>query len=103
MIRKLGYRVLTAGSAGEAIDLAAKHPEPIDLVITDVIMPGMNGRDLADRIQAIHRGVKRLYMSGYTANVIAHHGVLDAGVSFIQKPFAGKDLAAKIREALAGG
>jgi FixJ family two-component response regulator len=69
--------------------------------MTDVVMPEMNGRDLATRLLAAHARLKCLFMSGYTANVIAHHGVLDAGVHFIQKPFTVQTLAAKVREALA--
>ncbi len=65
-----------------------------------MVMPEMNGRDLAKNLLSIHPGMKRLFMSGYTANVIAHHGVLDQGVHFIQKPFSLKDLGAKLREAL---
>jgi YesN/AraC family two-component response regulator len=68
--------------------------------LTDVVMPGMNGRDLARQVAALHPTVKTLFMSGYTANVIAHHGVLDTGVHFLEKPFSKKDLATKIREAL---
>jgi two-component system cell cycle sensor histidine kinase/response regulator CckA len=74
----------------------------IDLLMTDVIMPEMNGRDLAKRLLSFYPSIKRLFMSGYTANLIAHHGVLDKGVNFIQKPFSNKDLAAKVREALGG-
>ena len=70
------------------------------LLITDVVMPEMNGRDLAERLQSRYPGMKCLFMSGYTADVIAHQGVLDEGVNFIQKPFSMKDLAAKVREAL---
>ena len=70
--------------------------------MTDVVMPEMNGRDLAKHIMSIYPGIKCLFMSGYTANVIAHHGVLDEGVHFIQKPFSMKDLGTKLREALEG-
>ncbi len=68
--------------------------------MTDVVMPEMNGRDLAKNLLSLYPHLKRLFMSGYTANVIAHHGVLDEGVHFIQKPFSIKGLAAKVREAL---
>jgi len=68
--------------------------------MTDVVMPEMNGRDLAGRILSAYPNLNLLFMSGYTANVIAHHGVLDEGVHFIQKPFSMHDLAAKVREAL---
>ena len=102
---RLGYSVLTAGTPGEAIRLAEVHAGEIHLLITDVVMPEMNGRDLERRLSALHPKLKCLFMSGYTANVIAHHGALKAGVHFIQKPFSMGDLAAKVREALgsAGG
>ena len=100
MLERLGYRVLTAGSPEEALRLAETHPETIDLLLTDVIMPGMNGRDLSARLQTRLPHLRTLFMSGYTANVIAHRGVLDPGVRFLQKPFARADLARKVREAL---
>ena len=68
--------------------------------MTDVVMPEMNGRDLAEELLSLYPGLKRLFMSGYTADVIAHHGVLDEGVHFIQKPFSANDLAAKVRKLL---
>ncbi|MBI5590862.1 MAG: PAS domain S-box protein [Deltaproteobacteria bacterium] len=100
MLEMQGYTVLAASTPGEAIRLAEAHGSEIHLIMTDVIMPEMNGRDLVNNLLSIHPNLKRLFMSGYTANVIAHHGVLDPGVKFIQKPFSIKDLAAKIREAL---
>jgi PAS domain S-box-containing protein len=96
----LGYKVLTAGTPGEAMVLAKEHADNIHLLITDVVMPEMNGRELADRLQALYPDLKTLFMSGYTANVIAHRGVLEAGVCFIPKPFSKKALAVKVREAL---
>ena len=96
----LGYEVLTATSPAEALRVAGSHPEGIDALLTDVVMPGMNGRDLADRVRAMRPGIACLYMSGYTADVIAHRGVLDEGVLFIQKPFSTADLSVKLREAL---
>lgn len=100
MLEGLGYQVLAAGSPGEAIRLAGGHASRIHLVITDVIMPGMNGRDLAERLQSLYPGIKILFMSGYTADVIAHRGVLDESVNFIQKPFSMQKLAVKVREAI---
>ena len=100
MLERQGYTVLVASTPGEAIRLAGEHIGGIQLLMTDVVMPEMNGRDLAKNLLALYPDLKRLFTSGYTANVIAHHGVLDEGVHFIQKPFSIKDLAAKIREVL---
>ena len=103
MLKQMGYDVLAANTPGEAVRLAEARSDQIHLLITDVIMPEMNGRDLARNLLAIHPGLKHLFMSGYTADVIAHRGVLDEGVHFIQKPFSKKDLAVRIREALEQG
>jgi two-component system, cell cycle sensor histidine kinase and response regulator CckA len=100
MLERLGYRVLPAGTPAEAMRIAAEHKDSIHLLITDVIMPEVNGRELADKLSFLYPNLKRLYMSGYTADVIALHGVLEPGVQFIQKPFSMKDLGGKIREAL---
>jgi len=100
ILERLGYRVLTAGTPAEAIDLAGRPGTHIHLLITDVVMPGMNGRELADRLRQMHPVLKYLFMSGYTANAIAHHGVLEPGVLFIQKPFSASDLARRVRQAL---
>ncbi|NCA83365.1 MAG: transporter substrate-binding domain-containing protein [Opitutae bacterium] len=102
MLEKLGYRVLATPAPEEAIHLVRTQPGNIHLLMTDVVMPGMNGRDLAKILSSLRPNLKQLFMSGYTANVIAHHGVLDEGMHFIQKPFAMRDLAAKLRETLAG-
>jgi nitrogen-specific signal transduction histidine kinase/CheY-like chemotaxis protein len=102
ILERLGYTVLTAATPGEAIQLAEERQGRIDLLMTDVVMPEMNGRDLANNLIARYPEIKRLFMSGYTADVIVHHGVLDEGVNFIQKPFSMKDLAAKVRETLSG-
>jgi CheY-like chemotaxis protein len=100
LLEHLGYQFLSAAHPDEALRLAWEHPGKIHLLITDVIMPTMNGRELADQILALRPGLKYVFTSGYTANVIAHHGVLDAGVNFIPKPFRLADLAVKVREAL---
>ncbi len=100
MLEKLGYRMLMAASPVEAMRLAQAHAGEIHLLMTDVVMPEMNGRDLARRLLALYPDIKRLFMSGYSADIIAHHGVLEEGVYFIQKPFSIHDLAAKIRKAL---
>jgi len=96
----LGYNVLIARSPNEAIVLAEEHAGALDILITDVVMPEMNGKELAGRVHALCPDIKTLFMSGYTANVIAHRGVLEEGVNFIQKPFSIKDLAAKVRAVL---
>ena len=100
MLEHQGYTVMTASTPGEAINLAKAHPGEINLLMTDVVMPEMNGGDLARNLLSFYPNLKRLFMSGYTANVIAHQGVLEEGVLFIQKPFRNLDLAAKVREAL---
>ncbi len=100
MLERLGYRVLAAGAPDLALALADEHAGEIDLLITDVVMPGMNGKELAQRLLELYPRIGTLFASGYTANVIADHGVLDEGVHFIQKPFSAKELASKVREAL---
>ena len=100
MLESLGYRVLPAGTPGEAIKLAEEHVGEIDLLVTDVVMPEMSGWDLCMRLLSLYPNLKRLLMSGYTANIIADHGILKEGVSFLQKPFSMKDLSIKVREAL---
>jgi PAS domain S-box-containing protein len=96
----MGYRVLTAGSPEAAITLAGRHEGPIDLLLSDVVLPEMNGRELAEKVRTLHPEVKCLFMSGYTADLIAHRGVLDQGVHFLQKPFSNRDLAFKVRQVL---
>jgi CheY-like chemotaxis protein len=100
MLEHLGYRVMTANKPAEALRLAERNAGPIHLLITDVIMPEMNGRDLANRLRGLYPNIMVLFMSGYTADVIVHHGVLDKGVHFIQKPFSKKELATSVRKAL---
>ena len=100
MLTGMGYTVLTASGPAAALDLAKRHTGHIDLLMTDVVMPGMNGRDLAEKLGEHYPDIRVLFMSGYTANVIAHRGVLEEGVQFIQKPFNKRDLARKVREAL---
>ena len=100
MLEKLGYRVLTADSPAKALQLAEAHAGAIHLLMVDVVMPEMNGRDLAHKLNSIFPEIRTLFMSGYTANVIAHQGVLDEGVNFIQKPLSMQELAYKIRTAM---
>ena len=96
MLSRLGFTVLTAATPGLAIHKAQEYPGMIDLLITDVIMPEMNGRDLARNLLTLYPNLKRLFMSGYTSEIIAHHGILEPGVFFIQKPFALKDLSTQL-------
>ena len=100
MLESLGYQVLAASSPNEAIKLFKQHDGNIDLLVTDVVMPQMNGRELSDELKALMPGIKTLFMSGYTANVIAHQGVLEEGLNFLEKPYSMLDLAIKIRMAL---
>ncbi len=100
MLKQLGYRVLSAESAEECLRLAENSIIPIDLLLTDVVMPEMSGKDLHLQIARIRPDVRVMYMSGYTANIIAHRGVLDEGVAFIQKPFSLQALSEKIRMVL---
>jgi two-component system cell cycle sensor histidine kinase/response regulator CckA len=96
----LGYRVLTALDGAEALDLAMMLSEPIHLLLTDVVMPKVGGRDLAKTLAELRPGVRVLYSSGYTDNAIAEHGVLEAGVNFLQKPYTASELAMRVREVL---
>lgn len=100
MLERLGFQVLHAISPSEAIKLAEEYAGSIDLLITDVVMPEMNGRDLADRLHTLYPDLKIMFMSGYTADSIAHRGVLDEGVNFIHKPFSQQELAIKVGKAL---
>ena len=100
MLKKLDFQVLAAASPNEALRLADENIGEIQLLITDVVMPGMNGRDLADQLKVLCPDIKILFMSGYTADVIADRGVIDDSMNFIQKPFSMQDLAVKARSAL---
>ena len=99
-LQELGYTVLTAATPAEALARLQTHAGPLHLLLTDVVLPGMTGRDLATQLTAASPGLKVCYMSGYTANVIAHQGVLDAGVHFLAKPFTRAELAATVRGVL---
>lgn len=101
MLEVNGYAVMATRTPHEAIAMATEHQGAIDLLLTDVVMPEMDGRELARRVLVLNPRVGVLYMSGYTANVIGSHGVLDDGVHFIEKPFKGRELIAKVRAALA--
>ncbi len=102
VLKRLGYQVLHADSGGDALALAEQYREPIHLLLTDVVMPVMNGRQLAERMLKIHPEAKVLFTSGYTENIIVHHGVIDEGVRFISKPYSPGDLAKIIRRTLDG-
>jgi two-component system, cell cycle sensor histidine kinase and response regulator CckA len=99
-LRRQGYRVIAAQNAGEALLLCEKYPEPIDLLLTDVVMPRMSGPELAKRLALTRPEMKVLCMSGYTDDSIVRHGVLEAGVAYIQKPITPQTLAMKLREVL---
>jgi CheY-like chemotaxis protein len=101
ILKNLGHKVISASGPEEALEIFEKEYASIDLLITDVVMPKMNGKELHDRLKSICPELKVLFMSGYTTNVIVHHGVLDKGVHFISKPFSINELAAKIRKTLA--
>jgi len=100
LLQEHGYTVLEAGNGEEALEAAAGHAGPIHLLLTDVVMPGTSGKDLARQLTAARAGLKVLFMSGYTDAAIAHHGILDAGFSFLQKPFNPTDLTRKVRGVL---
>ncbi|BBO68464.1 hypothetical protein DSCA_23940 [Desulfosarcina alkanivorans] len=97
-----GYTILQAQNGKEALNVCRSHEGPIDLLITDVVMPGMNGKELFSILTKKHPDVQVIYMSGYTENIVSHNGVLDEGLQFIQKPFTVFNLTAKVRQALAG-
>lgn len=100
ILERQGYTVLSGTNGTECLRLLADHDGPLDLLITDVVMPDMNGKMLFERVATRCPGIKVLYMSGYTDDVIVQHGILDEGIAFIQKPFTVQSLAAKVREVL---
>ena len=99
-LRRFGYHVLEARNAGEALLICESHPLPIHLLVTDVVMPKMNGRELAQRLLKIRPELEVLYMSGYTDNAIVHHGILDPDVAYVQKPLVPDAFARRVREVL---
>jgi PAS domain S-box-containing protein len=103
MLEEAGYSVLEASRGSEALRLASEHPGPVHLLITDVVMPEMGGRELVERLAGLRREIKVLYLSGYTHDAVVRHGVLQAEVAFLQKPFTMAALANKVREVLDQG
>jgi DNA-binding NtrC family response regulator len=102
VLQNLGYTVLEAADGEKALKRATDHSSNIDLLLTDVVMPGMSGKRLADELVKVQPNLKILFMSGYTENAIARHSVLTPGIQFIQKPFSLTALTTKIREVLNG-
>jgi CheY-like chemotaxis protein len=100
LLREVGYRVLTARNGEDALNLVANHDGEIHMLVTDVIMPRMDGGKLAERLSADLPGLRVMFISGYTANVIAHHGVLEDGVEFLEKPFTRDRLLQRVRQVL---
>jgi len=103
ILEKYGYQVIEAASGEEALELAGRTEGPIDLLLTDVVMPQMNGRQLYERLCVERPGLKVLYMSGYTDNLIARRGLLEPGIALLQKPFSVERLTCRVREVLDGG
>ena len=103
ILMQAGYNVLDAQSGEEAIRLCRAHAGPIDLLLTDVVMPEISGKEVADRLLELRPAIRVLFMSGYTDEAIVQHGVLDANVKFIQKPFTWVGLTRKVREVLNRG
>ena len=99
-LQTFGYSVLEANRPTEAIRLCEQHQGPIALLVTDIVMPGMGGRALTERISELRPGIKVLYVSGYTDDAVVRHGVLQADVAFLQKPFTPTSLANKVRQVL---
>jgi len=95
-----GYSVLQAGDGPSALELLRRHADPVDLLVTDVVMPGMSGPEVAQAVTAMRPGTQVLYTSGYTDSAIGHHGVLEPGIAFLQKPFSADDLTRKVRQLL---
>jgi CheY-like chemotaxis protein len=100
ILKEQGYRILEAATGEEALKICKENKGPFHLLLTDVVMPQMSGRQLKERLGQVGQGFKVLYMSGYTDNAIVHHGVLEKGMNFIQKPFTLEGLARKVREVL---
>jgi CheY-like chemotaxis protein len=102
VLESRGYDVLKTKGANEALEIGERHKKHIHLLLTDVVMPQMSGRELAEHLAPLHPETKVLYMSGYSDNAVVHHGLLDPGTTFLQKPFTPDALTLKVREVLDG-
>jgi len=100
MLVAAGYAVISAANGNEALTLCASHEGTVDLLVTDVVMPQMSGRQLAEQVGRVRPGLRVLYMSGYTDHALETHGVLTPGMRFINKPFSSSELGRKVRDAL---
>jgi DNA-binding NtrC family response regulator len=100
LLRRLGYTVIASSCATEALSAVRELTGPLHLLVTDVVLPGMNGRILAQQVEALRPGTKVLYTSGYSEDVVIHHGVLDPGIEFVPKPYSIDLLARRVREVL---
>ena len=100
MLGKRGYRILVASNGEEALELATQYQGPIDLLLSDVVMPQMSGRELANRLRPLRPNARVLFVSGYIGDAVVHHGVVGAEVPFLQKPFTSESLARRVREVL---
>ena len=100
VLEQNGYKILEAINGEDALRVAEAYDGPIDMIITDVVMPRVGGRELINRLQPVYPDIKVIFMSGHTDSTIAHHGLLETGINFIQKPFSIRELAKKVREIL---
>ena len=99
-LRRQGYKVLEASNGSEALTICEEQKEPIHLILTDVVMPRMGGKELADRLKAIRPGTKVLFTSGFTNDAMVHQGILESGIVLLQKPYTPSSLAQQVRELL---
>jgi len=100
ILSRQGYTVLETTNGSEALRICKEEKQPIHLILTDVVMPQMSGRELIERCREVRQDFKAIYMSGYTDNTVTHHGILERGMNYIQKPFTVDGLIRKVREVL---